>query len=133
MLADTTVLFCWLSCTVPPAFLADAEPGVPAAIGNGAQFSGAERLVVKRSPSLNLSKGFTFSVWLKPGQQAAEGRLLSWDDGKDAIVVAVDQSGAFARVGSALPFRPHNKLQGMRTSTPKLREMEEEEIFKLKH
>lgn len=75
--------------------------GIPAAIGNGAQFAGAERLVVKRAPSLNLSKGFTFSAWLKPGQQTGEGRLLSWDDGKDAIIVALDPSGAFARVGAA--------------------------------
>lgn len=78
---------------------------VPAAIGNGALFGGAERLVVKRAPSLNLSKGFTFSAWLKPGQLAGEGRLLSWDDGKDAIVVAVDQSGAYARVGGAATGR----------------------------
>ncbi len=79
--------------------------GVPAAVGNGAVFAGAERLVVKRAPSLNLTKGFTFSAWLKPGQQAAEGRLLSWDDGKDAIVIAVDQSGAFARVNGATTGR----------------------------
>lgn len=79
--------------------------GIPAAIGNGAQFAGAERLVIKRAPSLNLSKGFTFSAWLKPGQQTGEGRLFSWDDGKDAIVVALDQSGAYARVGSAATGR----------------------------
>ena len=75
--------------------------GVPAAVGNGAFFSGAQRLVVKRSPSLNLSKGFTFSAWLKPGQLSGEGRLFSWDDGKDTIVVAADQTGAYARVGAA--------------------------------
>jgi biopolymer transport protein ExbB len=79
--------------------------GAAAAIGNGAVFSGAERLVIKRAPSLNLSKGFTFSAWLKPGQLSGEARLLSWDDGKDAIIVAADQSGAYARAGSAATGR----------------------------
>ncbi|MBT0666139.1 DUF2341 domain-containing protein [Geobacter pelophilus] len=79
--------------------------GAVAAIGNGALFSGAERLVVKRSPSLNLSKGFSFSAWVKPAQLGGEARLLSWDDGKESIVIAVDQGGAFARVGKAATGR----------------------------
>ena len=83
----------------------DAKLGAPAAIGNGATFSGRQRLIVNRSPSLNFSKGFTFSAWLKPAQLDGEARLFSWDDGKESIIVAVDKGGAHAQVGKAATGR----------------------------
>ncbi len=74
---------------------------VPAVIGNGAAFAGVnDRLVINRSPSLNLSKGFTFSAWVKPAAAQGNGRLFSWDDGKQAIIVALSQGAVSARVGS---------------------------------
>jgi biopolymer transport protein ExbB len=76
---------------------------VPALIGNGAAFAGGnDRLVINRSPSLNFSKGFTFSTWLKPGAAQGSARLFSWDDGKQAIVVGLEQGAAYARVGAAV-------------------------------
>jgi biopolymer transport protein ExbB len=77
--------------------------GTPAIIGNGASFGGkGERLVIKRSPSLDLSKGFTFSAWVKPSAVEGNNRLFSWDDGKQAIVVGLDQGAAYARVGETV-------------------------------
>lgn len=75
--------------------------GTPAIIGNGVTFGAGNRLVIKRSPSLNLAKGFTFSVWIKPSSAQGNARLFSWDDGKQAIVVGLDKGAAYARVGNA--------------------------------
>lgn len=73
--------------------------GIPAAIGNGAAFNGSsDKLVIKRSPSLNFSKGFTFSTWLKPAGTSADARLFSWDDGSQSIVVGLDPAGAYCRI-----------------------------------
>jgi biopolymer transport protein ExbB len=73
--------------------------GVPAAIGNGVLFNGSsDRLIVKRSPSLNFAKGFTFSTWLKPAATPGDARLFSWDDGKQSLVIGLDQSGVWSRI-----------------------------------
>lgn len=75
--------------------------GTPSIIGAGATFAGGSRpLVIKRSPSLNLAKGFTFSAWVKPAS-AGSGRILSWDDGKQYLVVGLDGGAAYARVGGS--------------------------------
>ncbi len=77
--------------------------GIPAIIGNGASFNGAgDRLVIKRSPSLNFAKGFTFSAWVKPAAVRGKASILSWDDGKQAIVVGLEQGAAYARVGRTI-------------------------------
>lgn len=77
--------------------------GVPAAVGNGASFSGnGERLVVKRAPSLNFGKGFTFSAWVKPVMEQGSAYLYSWSDGAQTIEVGLDQGGAYARVGESI-------------------------------
>lgn len=75
----------------------------PAIIGNGVTFAGgSEHLTVKRSPSLNPAKGFSFSVWIKPSAVTGNMRLFSWDDGKQAIVLGLDQGGAYGRVGTVV-------------------------------
>lgn len=74
--------------------------GLPAVIGNGASFSGnGERLVVKQSPSLNFSKGFTFSAWVKPVMAQGDAYLFSLGEGKQAIHVGLKDGGAYAKVG----------------------------------
>ncbi|HKZ17720.1 MAG TPA: DUF2341 domain-containing protein [Geobacteraceae bacterium] len=79
------------------------KSGVPTIIGNGASFNGTtDRLMIKRSPSLNFAKGFTFSAWVKPLSVQGKARLFSWDDGKQAMVVGLDQGSAFAQVGTAI-------------------------------
>ncbi|NMC73804.1 MAG: DUF2341 domain-containing protein [Geobacteraceae bacterium] len=76
--------------------------GTPSIIGSGATFAAAgQRLVIKRSPSLTLSKGFTFSAWVKPAS-AGSGRILSWDDGAQSLVVGLEGGAAYARVGTAV-------------------------------
>lgn len=85
--------------------------GTPSIIGNGATFSGGDqRLVIKRSPSLDLSKGFTFSAWVKPASES--GRIFSWDDGKQSVVVALDGGAAYARVGGTETGRTSPLAQG---------------------
>jgi biopolymer transport protein ExbB len=65
--------------------------GTPGAIGTGITFKGeGDRLVIAKSPSLNFSKGFTFSAWVRMSRPQQDGRLFSWDDGKQSVVVAVE-------------------------------------------
>ena len=61
--------------------------GAPCAIGRGITLNGDDRLVIARSPSLSFTKGFTFSAWVR---MRHPGRLFSWDDGKQSLVVAVE-------------------------------------------
>jgi len=83
----------------------DGALAVPTLIGNGAKLNGSQRMVVKRAPSLNFTKGFSFSAWVKPAASGAEGRLLSWDDGKDGIVISAGTAGVTARVGKSVTPR----------------------------
>jgi biopolymer transport protein ExbB len=86
--------------------------GTAAAIGNGASFNGStDRIVIKRAPSLDFSKGFTFSAWVKPGQLAGEARLFSWDDGKGSIRVSADLQGVSAGINGATTGRAPLKAQ----------------------
>lgn len=74
--------------------------GTATAIGNGYSFKGTgEMIVVQRSPSLNFAKGFSFSTWVKIDQPQNDARLFSWDDGKQSIVVGIDQDRPYLRVG----------------------------------
>lgn len=83
----------------------DGALAVPTLIGNGAKLNGSQRMVVKRAPSLNFAKGFSFSAWVKPAATGAEGRLFSWDDGKDGIVISAGTAGVTARVGKSVTSR----------------------------
>lgn len=79
-----------------------AKLGSPSVIGSGATFAGSgSKLVVKRAPSFNFGKGFTFSAWVKAAQPQADARLFSWDDGKQAITVGINGGRAYARVGAS--------------------------------
>jgi biopolymer transport protein ExbB len=63
---------------------------VAAAIGRGASFNGqGDRLVIAKSPSLNFSKGFTFSAWVRLVRPQEDAYLISWDDGKQTAVVGI--------------------------------------------
>jgi len=75
--------------------------GVPSAIGRGAQFSAEnDKMTIARSPSLNFSKGFTFSAWVRPSQIAGTADLFSWNDGSQTIVVGIDDGKAYGSVAS---------------------------------
>jgi biopolymer transport protein ExbB len=65
--------------------------GAPCAIGRGITLNGeGDRLTIAKSPSLSFSKGFTFSAWVRMMRPQADGRLFSWEDGKQSVVIAVD-------------------------------------------
>ena len=68
----------------------------PSPIGRGITLKGEDRLVVAKSPSLNFTKGFTFSSWVRSARTQTDGRLLSWDDGKQSMVIAVDGTKLYA-------------------------------------
>jgi len=73
--------------------------GTPTPIGRGITLKGeGDRLVIAKSPSLNFAKGFTFSAWVRSSRAQADGRLFSWEDGKQALVIAVDGAKLYASV-----------------------------------
>lgn len=75
--------------------------GFPAVVGNGAQFGGVgDQMKIAASPSLNFSKGFTFSAWVRPEQPAENASLFSWDDGKQSILIGLDGSQAYSNLRS---------------------------------
>lgn len=70
--------------------------GLPSVVGEGAGFSGAgEHMTVARSASLNFTRGFTFSAWVRLEKSAENANIFSWDDGSQSIVVGLDDSKAF--------------------------------------
>ncbi len=84
--------------------------GLPSVIGNGARFTGADsQMTIARSPSLNFAKGFTFSAWVRLDQSAGKGRLFSWDDGKQSIIVGLDDSKLYCSLSAG---------RGQTTTTP---------------
>jgi biopolymer transport protein ExbB len=85
--------------------------GLPSIIGNGAQFSGAgEQMTISKSASLNFTKGFTFSTWLRLNESAGNVHLFSWDDGNQAIIIGLDDAKAYCSVSTG---------RGKTSSTPK--------------
>lgn len=85
--------------------------GVPSAIGMGAQLGTAgDKMTIARSPSLNFSKGFTFSAWVRPSSTVGMADLFSWDDGSQSIVVGIDDGKAYGSVVSG---------KGTSATTPK--------------
>ena len=71
--------------------------GTPSPIGRGISLKGeGDRLVIAKSPSLTFAKGFTFSAWVRSARSQQDGRLFSWDDGKQSIVIAVDGTKLYA-------------------------------------
>jgi biopolymer transport protein ExbB len=85
---------------------------LPSVIGNGARFGGAEeKMTIMESPSLNFNKGFTFSTWLRLNQPASDAHILSWDDGKQSLVIGVKEAEAYCSLSSG---------KGQSTVTPKM-------------
>ena len=73
--------------------------GTPSPIGRGITLKGeGDRLVIAKSPSLNFSKGFTFSAWVRSSRAQTDGRLFSWDDGKQSFVIGVEGTKLSASV-----------------------------------
>jgi biopolymer transport protein ExbB len=74
---------------------------VPSAVGNGAWFDGTgAQMTVARSASLNFAKGFTFSAWVRLAQSAGKGHLFFWDDGKQSIIVGLDDSKLYCSLSA---------------------------------
>ncbi|RJR22851.1 MAG: DUF2341 domain-containing protein [Nitrospiraceae bacterium] len=85
--------------------------GVPSVVGNGAQFSGAgELMTITRASSLNFTKGFTFSTWVRVNQSEGNTHFLSWDDGKQSFTVGVEESKVYCSLSTG---------KGQATVTPK--------------
>ena len=75
-----------------------SEMGIPAVIGTGLSLNGSsDRIVIPRSSSLNFSTGFTFSAWVRISQPQNNGRLLSWEDQNQSLIIGIDQTKVFAR------------------------------------
>lgn len=67
--------------------------GLPAVIGKGYSFRGAEdRLVIPRAPALDFSGGFTFSAWVRLAEAVPEARLVSWESGDQGLVIALNRT-----------------------------------------
>jgi biopolymer transport protein ExbB len=65
--------------------------GTTGPIGQAISFKGeGEKMIIAKSPSLNISKGFTYSAWIKLARSQEDARLLSWDDGKQSIVIGIE-------------------------------------------
>lgn len=85
---------------------------IPSVIGNGARFGGTgEKMTIAESPSLNFNKGFTFSTWLRLDVPAKDAHIFSWDDGKQSIVVGVDETKVYCSLSSG---------KGQTAVTPKI-------------
>lgn len=91
--------------------------GSPSIIGKGIALSGAgEKLVLPKSSSLDLTKGFTFSTWIKIPQAQQDAHLFSWQGeaepqqpGKppvqppvqpESFVIAIDQMSVYVKAVS---------------------------------
>lgn len=65
--------------------------GAVGPIGGAVSFRGDnEKMVIAKSPALKTEKGFAFSAWVRLARSQENGRLLSWDDGKQSIIVGIE-------------------------------------------
>lgn len=76
---------------------------VAALAGSGAAFSASDRMSVPEPASLDFSKGFTFSAWVRPGQSSGNAQLFSWNDGKQSISVGLEGSKPYLSVSALQP------------------------------
>ena len=80
----------------------------PCAIGRGITLNGdGDRLVIAKSPSLSFAKGFTFSAWVRMARPQTDGRLFSWEDGKQSVVVAVEGTKLHCDISGQKKLRQH--------------------------
>lgn len=84
--------------------------GVPSIVGNGVSFGGnGEHMTIGESESLAFTKGFTFSVWVRNNQTGKDEHLFSWDDGKQYIIIGLDDTKAYCSLSTG----------GQKFTTPK--------------
>ena len=94
--------------------------GLPSVVGNGAQFSGTgELMTITRSASLNFAKGFTFSTWIRLNQPAGKAHFFSWDDGKQSIIIGLDDARVYCSLSSG---------EGQTLATPKTAALDAETV-----
>ncbi|NLI81625.1 MAG: DUF2341 domain-containing protein [Deltaproteobacteria bacterium] len=76
--------------------------GLPSIIGSGVSLSGSgAKIVIPRTPAMNLATGFTFSAWVRIHGPGGDARILSWEDEERSIVVGIDQDAPYCRVINA--------------------------------
>ena len=70
-------------------------------IGKGAQLSGTgELMTIARSASLNFTKGFTFSTWVRLNQSEGNTHFFTWDDGRQSIIIGLENSKVYCSVSA---------------------------------
>ena len=75
--------------------------GLPSVVGNGAQFGGSgQQMTIARATSLNFTKGFTFSSWVRFNSSTGNDHLFSWDDGSQYIVIGIDEAKAYCTLST---------------------------------
>ncbi len=85
--------------------------GVPCAIGSGIALKGeGDRLVIAKSPSLSFAKGFTFSAWVRVTHPQTDGRLFSWEAGKQSVVIAVEGTKLYCDISGQKKAAPSVEL-----------------------
>lgn len=88
------------------------EMGLPAIVGSGVSFNGTgDKIVIPRTPSLNFSTGFTFAAWIRIAAAQKDARILSWDDGKQSVIIGLDQTKVYARASG-----PNQTVETERTA-----------------
>jgi biopolymer transport protein ExbB len=73
--------------------------GLPSVIGNGVAFSGpGDRIVIPASPSLDLSKGLTFSTWIRITQPLADAYIFSRGEEERALAILISGTKVCGRI-----------------------------------
>jgi biopolymer transport protein ExbB len=81
------------------ATLFSGKSGIPSVIGNGVRFSETgEQMTISPSASMNFSKGFTFSAWVRIEHATEKAPIFYWDDGKQYINIGIDRTYAFCNL-----------------------------------
>lgn len=76
--------------------------GATGLVGGSAVFNGASQFSLPAVPSLKVStNGFTYSAWIKPGNNTQSATLYSQQEGANSIQVLYQQGKLFAKVGTA--------------------------------
>ncbi|MDA8091387.1 MAG: DUF2341 domain-containing protein [Nitrospiraceae bacterium] len=83
------------------ATLFTGKLGLPSVTGNGAEFTGAGSMMkIAKSSSLDGSKGFTFSAWVRLSQPENDALIFSWGDGSQSIIAGLDGLQAYGGMRS---------------------------------
>ena len=81
-----------------PSYFSGGQ-GLPGVIGNGLSFNGAnDKIVITATPTLDFSKGFTFSAWIRLSSPVADGYIFAREEGEKALIIKVDQTTLSCRI-----------------------------------